>query len=61
MERLTQETGKLVFSDPEALKELEAIVHPLVRQAAEILINRASQPVVVIEAIKLLKGSAKSM
>jgi len=51
--------GKLVFSDPEALKELEAIVHPLVRQAAEILINRASQPVVVIEAIKLLEGDLR--
>ncbi|MHB8777103.1 MAG: dephospho-CoA kinase [Anaerolineales bacterium] len=53
--------GKLVFSDPEALKELEAIVHPLVRQAAEILINRASQPVVVIEAIKLLEGDLRKV
>lgn len=53
--------GKLVFSDPEALKELETIVHPLVNQAAEILINRASQPVVVIEAIKLLEGDLRKV
>ena len=53
--------GKLAFSDPEAMKELEAIVHPLVRQAAEILINRASQPVVVIEAIKLLEGDLRKV
>jgi len=51
--------GNLVFSDPEALKELESIVHPLVRQATEILAKRASQPVVVIEAIKLLEGELR--
>jgi dephospho-CoA kinase len=31
--------GNLVFSDAEALKQLEAIVHPLVRQATEMLIK----------------------
>ncbi|MBE0672874.1 MAG: dephospho-CoA kinase [Anaerolineales bacterium] len=53
--------GNLVFSDPEAMKQLEAIVHPLVRQAAEILSKRATQPVVVIEAIKLLEGELRKM
>lgn len=53
--------GNLVFSDPEAMKQLEAIVHPLVRQAVEILIQRATQPVVVIEAIKLLEGDLRKM
>ncbi len=48
--------GRLVFADPEALKQLEAIVHPYVRQAIDILIKRASQRVIVIEAIKLLEG-----
>ena len=48
--------GDLVFRDPAALKDLEDIVHPLVRQAVNILVKRASQPVVVIEAIKLLEG-----
>ena len=48
--------GKLVFSTPEALQQLEAIVHPLVEDAAILLIQRASQRVIVIEAIKLLEG-----
>lgn len=47
--------GRLVFSDPEALKKLEAIVHPLVFQAIDTMVRRASQPIVVIEAIKLLE------
>lgn len=51
--------GNLVFSDPEAMKQLEAIVHPLVHQATEILAKRASQSVVVIEAIKLLEGELR--
>ena len=54
-----QKLGNLVFGDPEALRQLEEIVHPLVRQATEMLIKRASQPVVVIEAIKLLEGDLK--
>lgn len=53
--------GNLVFSDPEAMKQLEAIVHPLVRQATEILAKRATQPVVVIEAIKLLDGDLRKV
>jgi dephospho-CoA kinase len=53
--------GNLVFSDPEAMKQLEAIVHPLVRQAVEILLQRATQPVVVIEAIKLLEGDLRKV
>ncbi|MCC6299522.1 MAG: dephospho-CoA kinase [Anaerolineales bacterium] len=52
--------GKLVFSDPEALKQLEAIIHPYVRQAVDVLIRRASQPVVVIEAIKLLESDLRN-
>jgi dephospho-CoA kinase len=48
--------GRLVFADPEALAQLESIVHPFVRQALDILIRRTQQKVVVIEAIKLLEG-----
>lgn len=48
--------GRLVFNDPEALKQLEAIVHPLVEQAVDLIIQRAGQRVIVIEAIKLLEG-----
>jgi dephospho-CoA kinase len=54
-----QKLGNLVFSDGEAMKQLEDIVHPLVRQATEMLIKRATQPVVVIEAIKLLEGDLR--
>jgi dephospho-CoA kinase len=48
--------GNIVFSSPDALAKLEAIVHPIVGQAINTLINRAKQPIVVIEAIKLLEG-----
>jgi dephospho-CoA kinase len=46
----------LAFSDSRALLRLEQIIHPLVIEAAEILIERASQQVIVVEAIKLLEG-----
>ncbi len=36
---------------------LEKIIHPLVEQAVDLIIRRASQPVVVIEAIKLLESN----
>jgi dephospho-CoA kinase len=48
--------GRVVFSDPQALKRLEAILHPLVRQAVDILIRRSKQQVIVLEAIKLLES-----
>ncbi len=48
--------GQLVFSVPDALKKLEEIVHPFVGEAVNLLVKRASQDVVVIEAIKLLEG-----
>lgn len=52
--------GRLVFADAEALAQLEDIVHPYVVQAVELLVRRASQPVVVIEAIKLLESSLRN-
>jgi dephospho-CoA kinase len=52
--------GKVVFTDPEALDRLEAVVHPLVGQAVDILVRRSKQPVVVIEAIKLLESELGS-
>ncbi len=48
--------GRLVFNDPEALRQLEAIIHPLVEQAVDIMIKRAGQHVIVFEAIKLLES-----
>ncbi len=48
--------ARVVFSDPEALKTLEGVVHPLVNQAIDFLIQRSKQRVVVVEAIKLLEA-----
>lgn len=48
--------GRLVFADPGALKQLETIVHPFVRQAVDWLIKRSTQKVIVVEAIKLLES-----
>ena len=47
--------SKIVFSDPGALDKLESIIHPLVTHAIDLLIRRAKQSVIVIEAIKLLE------
>lgn len=52
--------GRLVFADQEALKQLEAIIHPYVRQAVDILVKRAGQNVIVVEAIKLLESPLRS-
>jgi dephospho-CoA kinase len=52
--------GGLVFRDPEALSNLENIVHPFVEQATDLLVQRASQRVVVIEAIKLFESELRS-
>lgn len=47
--------GRVVFSDPEALRILEQITHPIVREVIGLLVRRARQRVVVIEAIKLIE------
>lgn len=52
--------GGLVFRDPDALIKLENIVHPLVEQAVELLVQRAGQRVVAIEAIKLIESQLRS-
>lgn len=48
--------GRIVFSDSEALARLEAIIHPLVRQAVDLLVRRSNHHVIVVEAIKLLES-----
>jgi dephospho-CoA kinase len=49
--------GAVVFSDPNALRKLETLVHPAVGREVDRRINESSAEVVVIEAIKLLEGS----
>ena len=53
--------GKLAFNDPEAMARLEAIVHPLVLQAIDVMVKRATQHVIVIEAIKLLESDLREV
>jgi dephospho-CoA kinase len=48
--------GAIAFAVPDAMAALETIIHPVVRQAVGIFITNAKQPVIVIEAIKLLEG-----
>jgi len=51
--------GRIVFSDPAALRELEQLVHPAVRPRILARIEeaeRAGAPALVIEAIKLVEG-----
>ena len=51
--------GRIVFTDPAALRDLEAIVHPAVRPrilAAIAAADEEDEDVVVIEAIKLVEG-----
>jgi dephospho-CoA kinase len=51
--------GRLVFSDAEALRELEAIVHPAVRPRIEAAVagaEAAGGVAVVVEAIKLIEA-----
>lgn len=56
--------GRIVFVDPEALKELEAIVHPAVRpriEAAMAEAERGGAPAIVVEAIKLVAGGLAAL
>ncbi len=48
--------GARVFSDPQALAQLEAIVHPAVLEEVARRIAAAPTPVVVVEAIKLIES-----
>jgi dephospho-CoA kinase len=48
--------GRIVFSDPSALANLEAIVHPGTRRRIYEQLERSTAAVAVLEAIKLLEG-----
>jgi dephospho-CoA kinase len=48
--------GSQVFSDPQALADLERILHPAVIREVERRIEETSAAVVVVEAIKLIEA-----
>lgn len=51
--------GQIVFSDPDALAILEALVHPATRQEIDKRILASNSAVVMVEAIKLLESNMK--
>ncbi|MDX1378698.1 MAG: dephospho-CoA kinase, partial [Anaerolineales bacterium] len=55
-----EKLGRLVFADEQALAQLEDIIHPYVGKAVELLVGRANQKVIVIEAIKLLESNLRT-
>jgi dephospho-CoA kinase len=48
--------GKIVFNEPQALRNLEQIVHPAVHQNIILQIGQSESTIILIEAIKLLEG-----
>ncbi len=48
--------GSVVFDDPQALKRLEAIVHPAVDQSFLELVRNAEEPIMAVEAVKLIES-----
>lgn len=56
-----EKLAHIVFSDEKALVELENILHPLITIAAANMIHHARLPIIIIEAIKLLKSDLAGM
>ena len=52
--------GEIVFADPSRLKRLEELTHPAVTMRIGEIIASAQEPVVVIEAIKLIEAGGRS-
>ena len=48
--------GAIVFADPDALKALEAILHPGVRALIRRAMESATAPLVIVDAIKLFES-----
>ena len=54
-----QALGAIVFQDAEAMRRLEAIVHPAVSEAlAKELAQASASGIVVVDAVKLLEGGS---
>ena len=52
--------GSLVFQDADLLRQLEAITHPAIRRHLIEQISSSSEPIIVLEAIKLLESSLRA-
>ena len=52
-----QKLGARVFENPEALRQLEAILHPAVGEIIKQSLRQTQSPVVVVEAIKLFEAN----
>ncbi len=50
-----EKLGRLAFADPEAMRRIEEVIHPLVGQAINWLVTHSPKDVIVIEAVKLLE------
>jgi dephospho-CoA kinase len=48
--------GAIVWADPAALKDLEAILHPAVRSKIRARLGASRAPAIVVDAIKLLES-----
>jgi dephospho-CoA kinase len=53
--------GSVVFDDPQALKRLEAIVHPAVDESFLELVRNAEEPITAVEAVKLIESGVHHM
>lgn len=51
-----QRLGAIVFRDPAALRDLEQILHPSVREQIRARFRATTAPAIVVEAIKLLES-----
>ncbi|MBM3136721.1 MAG: dephospho-CoA kinase [Chloroflexi bacterium] len=53
--------GQMAFKDHHVLNDLENIVHPLVVNAVENILDFSPLPIVAVEAIKLLESGLKNL
>jgi len=53
--------GEIVFKDQTKLRKLESLIHPGVTNAIKKRIQKATAPVIVIEAIKLLESDLRGL
>jgi dephospho-CoA kinase len=51
--------GAIVFSDAQALADLDRITHPAIIDAVKERLDTLDEPLVVIEAVKLSKGTGR--